>query len=67
LKLYNLKIFVLILSLSFSLFTKADTSENLCLDDKNKYFNNFSENIMPKKISLRSNCKKKQINKIHTS
>jgi hypothetical protein len=59
LKLYNLKIFVLIFSLSFSLFTKADTSESLCLDDKNKYFNNFSENIMPKKISIEIKKNKK--------
>ena len=58
-KLYNLKIFVLILSLSFSLFTKADTSENLCIDDKNKYLNNLSEDILPKKISIEIKKNKK--------
>ena len=58
-KLYNLKIFVLIFSLSFSFFTKVDTSENLCIDDKNKYFNNLSEDILPKKISIEIKKNKK--------
>ena len=58
-KLYNLKIFFLIFFLSFSLSTEADTGKNLCLDENNKFFNDFSENVMPKKISIEIKKNKK--------
>ena len=58
-KLYNLKIFFLIFFLSFSLSTEADTDKNLCLDENNKFFNDFSENVMPKKISIEIKKNKK--------
>ena len=58
-KLYNLKIFFLIFFLSFSFSTKADISKNLCLDENNKFFNDFSENVMPKTISIEIKKNKK--------
>ena len=58
-KLYNLKIFFLIFFLSFSLSTKADAGKNLCLDENNKFFNDFSKNVMPKKISIEIKKNKK--------
>ena len=58
-KLYNLKIFFLIFFLSFSLSTEADTGKNLCIDENNKFFNDFSENVMPKKISIEIKKNKK--------
>ena len=58
-KLYNLKIFFLIFFLSFSLSTEADTGKNLCIDENNKFFNDFSENVMPKTISIEIEKNKK--------
>ena len=58
-KLYNLKIFLLIFLLSLSFSTEANANENLCLDSKKNYFNNFSENTIPKNISIEIKKNKK--------